>query len=79
LVAQIALAGIALFVLVDGPEWVREHIHVIAPWTLLVGGIAGLTLTIPWALTEGAVTAWGFVGSRGPHACALGSASRAIC
>ena len=65
LVVQVALGGIALFVLVDGPELVREHIRVIALWTLLVGGIAGLSLTIPWALTEGAVTAWGFVGLTG--------------
>jgi len=65
LVVQVALGGIALFVLVDGPELVHEHIRVIAVWTLLVGGIAGLSLTIPWALTEGAVTAWGFVGLTG--------------
>jgi GYF domain 2 len=62
LVAQMALAAIALFVLVDGPEWVRSHIRAIALWTVLIGGIVGLTLTIPWALTERAVTAWGFVG-----------------
>jgi hypothetical protein len=65
LVAQTALAGIALFVLVDGPEWVRDHIRAIALWTILIGGIFGLTWTIPWALTEWAVTAWGFVGLTG--------------
>jgi len=72
LVSQIALAGIALFVLVDGLEWVRAHIRVIAPWTLLVGGIAGLTLTIPWALAEGGVTAWGLVGLTGAACLCVG-------
>jgi hypothetical protein len=52
LVAQTALAGIALFVLVDGPEWVRSHIRLIALWTALIGGIVDLALTIPGALTE---------------------------
>jgi hypothetical protein len=65
LVLQTALAAIALFVLVDGPEWVRDHIRLIALWTVLIGGIVGLALTIPWALTEWAVTAWSFVGLTG--------------
>ena len=65
LITQTALAAIALFVLVDGLEWVREHIRIIALWTVLIGGIVGLALTIPWALTEWAVTAWGFVGLTG--------------
>jgi hypothetical protein len=63
LVAQTALAGIALFVLVDGPEWVRSHIRAIALWTVLIGGIVGLALTIPWALTEWAVTFVGLMGA----------------
>jgi GYF domain 2 len=65
LILQTALAGIALFVLVDGPEWVRSHIRAIALWAVLIGGIVGLTLAIPWALTEWAGTAWSFVGLTG--------------
>jgi uncharacterized protein DUF4339 len=65
LITQTALSAIALFVLLDGPEWVRSHIRAIGLWTVLIGGIVGLALTIPWALTEWAVTAWGFVGLTG--------------
>jgi hypothetical protein len=65
LISQTALGAIALFVLVDGPEWVRSHIRATALWTVLVGGVGGLTLTIPWVLTEWAITAWGFVGLTG--------------
>jgi hypothetical protein len=72
LITQTALAAVALFVLSDGPERVREHIRVIAPWTVLIGCIVGVTLTVPWAMTEWAVTAWGLVGLMGAAClCAL--------
>lgn len=71
MIFQTALGAIALFVLVDGPEWVRSHVRHIARWVVLIGAIVGLAVTIRWALTEWAVTAWGFVGLTGAaHLCA---------
>jgi hypothetical protein len=80
LIFQTALAAIALFVLVDGPEWVRSRIRLIALWTVLIGGIVALSLAVPWALTERGVTAWALVGL--PGCCMpvrLGSSRRVIC
>jgi hypothetical protein len=62
LVLQTAVAGIALFVLLDGVEWVCEHIRVIALSTVLIGGIVGIALTIPSTLAGGTFIAWGFIG-----------------
>jgi GYF domain 2 len=73
LVLQTALAAIALFVLVDGPDWVRSHVRRIALWVVLIGGIVGLAFTTPWALTEVAVTTWGLVGLTGAASLCAGS------
>jgi uncharacterized protein DUF4339 len=55
LTVQMALTGVVLFVLVDGPEWVRDHLRVIALWTVLIAGIVGMTLTSQWAFAS-----WGY-------------------
>jgi GYF domain 2 len=72
LILQTALAAIALFMLVDGPEWVRSRIRLIALWTVLIGGIVALSLAVPWALTERGVTAWALVGLPGAACLSTG-------
>jgi len=72
LTVQTALAVVALFVLVDGPEWVRRHIRDIAFWTVLIGCIVVFSLTVLWALTERAVTAWALVGLPGAACLSAG-------
>jgi hypothetical protein len=62
LMVQMTLASIALFVLVDGPEWVRDHIRGIALWTMLIGGIVCTTLTSRWVVTDQGYGAFGILG-----------------
>jgi hypothetical protein len=69
LIAQMVLAAIALFVLLDGVQWVLKHVRLVAICTVLIAGSVAIALTIPWGLTERTVTAWGFTGIMGA-ACA---------
>jgi hypothetical protein len=59
---QVVIALIALFLLADGVEWVREHIRAIGLSTVLVGGSAASASVVPATLAEGAVTVWTFIG-----------------
>jgi len=50
LLVQVALAALALFVLADGPRWVRDHLHLI-PFSIALGAaVAWTTWTGRWAL-----------------------------
>src|SRR5438874_1519297 len=65
LIVQTVLAGISLFVLVDGAEWVRHHIRVIALWTVLIAGIVVMMLASRWPLANWAYGAFALVGVMG--------------
>jgi hypothetical protein len=65
LLVQIALAALALFLLADGPRWVRDHLRLIALSIALAAAIAWTTWTGRWALNNWGNGAFALMGLAG--------------
>src|SRR5919197_4597603 len=62
LMVQVALAAIAIFLLVDGVQWVRDHIRTVGLSAVLTVGTIGVALMLPSGFAERSEAVWALIG-----------------
>jgi hypothetical protein len=76
LLVQVAFAALALFVLTDGPRWVRDNLRLVALSIALAAAIAWTTWTQRWALDNwghGAFAMMALLGAGCLYVCLTGA------